>query len=48
MSHALLAILNPAHIEVEIWREDDLGKRRVLSSELDDMWIYVRRKSNAR
>ena len=48
MNHALLAILNPAQIEVEIWREDDLAKRRGLSSELDEMWSYVRRKSNPR
>jgi hypothetical protein len=48
VNHALLAILNPAHIEVEIWREDDLAKRRGLSSELDDMWSYVRCKSNPR
>ena len=48
MNHALLAILNPAQIEVEIWREDDLAKRRGLSSELDEMWSYVRCKSNPR
>jgi insertion element IS1 protein InsB len=48
VNHALLAILNPVHIEVEIWREDDLAKRRGLSSELDEMWSYVRRKSNPR
>jgi insertion element IS1 protein InsB len=48
VNHALLAILNPAHIEVEIWREDDLAKRRGLSSELDEMWSYVRCKSNPR
>jgi len=48
VNHALLAILNPAQIEVEIWREDELAKRRGLSSELDEMWSYVRRKSNPR
>ena len=48
MNHALLAILNPSQIEVEIWREDDLDKRRGLSSELDEMWSYVRCKSNPR
>jgi insertion element IS1 protein InsB len=48
VNHTLLAILNPAQIEVEIWREDDLAKRRGLSSELDEMWSYVRCKSNPR
>lgn len=48
MNHVLLAILNPRQVEVEIWREDELARRRGLSSELDEMWSYVRRKSNPR
>ena len=44
----MLAILNPRQMEVEIWREDDLARHRGLSSELDDMWSYVRCKSNPR
>ena len=48
MNHALLAILNPDHIEVEIWREDELATHRGLNSELDEMWSYVQRKSNPR
>ena len=48
MNHALLAILNPAQIEVEIWREDELAKHRDLGSELDEMWSFVARKSNPR
>ena len=48
MNHVLLAILNPEHIEVEVWREDELAKHRGLSSGLDEMWSYVRRKSNPR
>ena len=48
MNHALLAILNPEHIEVEIWREDGLAKHRELNAELDEMWSYVQRKSNPR
>jgi insertion element IS1 protein InsB len=44
----MLTILNPRQIEVEIWREDDLARHRGLSSELDEMWSYVRRKSNPR
>ena len=46
MNHALLAILNPEHIEVEIWRADELEVRRGLSSELDEMWSFVARKMN--
>ena len=42
MNHALLAILNPEQMEVEIWRADELAGRRGLSSELDEMWSYVR------
>ena len=48
MNHVLLAMLNPKQIEVEIWREDELARRRGLSSELDEMWSYVQRKSNPR
>jgi insertion element IS1 protein InsB len=48
VNHALLAILNPRLIAVELWREDELARRRGLSSELDEMWSYVARKSNPR
>jgi insertion element IS1 protein InsB len=48
VNHALLAILNPRQIKVEIWREDELARRRGLSSELDEMWSYVARKTNPR
>ena len=48
MNHVLLAILNPQQVEVEIWRDDELARRRGLSSALDEMWSYVRRKSNPR
>ena len=48
MNHALLAILNPRQVEVGIWREDELARHRGLSSELDEMWSYVRRKTNPR
>jgi hypothetical protein len=48
VNHALLAILNPQQIEVEVWREDELARHRGLSSELDEMWSYVARKSNPR
>jgi hypothetical protein len=39
---------DPAQIEVERWREDKLAKYSGLSSERDDMWSNVRRKSNPR
>ena len=48
MNHALLAHLNPTQIEVELWRADKLEVRRGLSSEFDEMWSYVARKSNPR
>lgn len=44
----MLAVLNPRQVEVEIWRTDELEVRRGLSSELDEMWSYVARKSNPR
>ena len=40
--------LNPEHVEVEIWRADELEVRRGLSSELDEMWSYVRSKAHPR
>ena len=48
MNHVLLASLNPEQIEVEIWRADELEVHRGLSSELDEMWSYVRSKANPR
>ena len=48
VNHELLAILNPEQMEVEILRAQELDQRRGLSSELDDMWSFVERKSNPR
>ena len=48
MHHTVLAILSPEQVEVELWRVDELEVRRGLSSELDEMWSYVARKSNPR
>ena len=48
MNHRVLQHLHPEQIEVEIWRADELEIRRGLSSELDEMWSYVRRKANPR
>ena len=48
MNQDVLQHLNPAHVEVEIWRADELEVRHGLSSELDEMWSYVRSKTNPR
>lgn len=48
VNHAVLASLHPGQVEVELWRADELEVRRGLSSELDEMWSYVARKSNPR
>ena len=48
MNHAVLAVLHPEQVEVEIWRSDELEVRRGLSSELDEMWSFVKAKANPR
>src|SRR5499433_235893 len=48
VNHGVLAVLHPEQVEVEIWRADELEVRRGLSSELDEMWSYVRSKANPR
>nr|WP_256867981.1 IS1 family transposase [Candidatus Entotheonella palauensis] len=48
MNHAVLRLLNPEQVEVAICRADELEQRRGLSSELDEMWSFVRAKSNPR
>jgi insertion element IS1 protein InsB len=48
VNHGVLASLNPDQVEVELWRTDELEVRRGLSSELDEMWSFVARKSNPR
>jgi insertion element IS1 protein InsB len=48
VNHALLRLLNPAQVEVEICRSEELDQRRGLTSELDEMWAYVACKSNPR
>ena len=40
--------MNPEQVEVEICRSDELDQRRGLASELDEMWSFVRCKSNQR
>ena len=48
MNHRVLEHLNPEQVEVEICRADELEQRRGLSSELDEMWSYVFKKTNPR
>ena len=48
MNHRVLEHLNPAQVKVDICRVDELEQRRGLSSELDEMWSYVRQKANPR
>jgi insertion element IS1 protein InsB len=46
VNQVVLKHLPPEHVEGEIWRADALEVRRGLSSELDEMWSYVRRKAH--
>ena len=48
MNHAVLQVLRPEHVEVEMCRAEELDHRRGLTSELDEMWSYVRSKANPR
>ena len=48
MNEAVLRHLHPEHVEVEVWRADALEVHRGLSSELDEMWSYVRSKAHPR
>jgi insertion element IS1 protein InsB len=40
--------VKPEDIIVEIYRSEELERRRGLTSELDEMWSYVRCKANPR
>ena len=40
--------MQPEHVTVEICRSEDLDRRRGLTSERDEMWSDVRRKTNPR
>jgi len=46
--HAVRAVLHPEQVEGELWRADALAVRRGRSSEWDEMWSSVARKSNPR
>ena len=48
MNQPLLQVLHPEQVEVEICRSEELDRRRGLTSELDEMWSYVRSKANPR
>jgi insertion element IS1 protein InsB len=48
VNQAVLQHLHPAHVEVEIYRADELAQRRALTSELDEMWSDVGRKAEPR
>ena len=48
MNHAVLRLLNPEQVEVEICRSEELDQRREVTSELDEMWSFVRCKANPR
>ena len=48
VNHTVLPVLHPAPIEGEICRAEELDHRRGLTSELDEMWSYVRSKANPR
>ena len=40
--------LYPEHVEVVIYRDEELAQRRGLTSELDEMWSYVGKKAEPR
>jgi len=44
VNHAVLAVVHPEQVEVDIWRSDELEVRRGVRSELDEMWSLCKRK----
>jgi insertion element IS1 protein InsB len=48
VNQAVLKHLHPEHVEVEIGRAEELAHRRGLTSALDEMWSYVRKKAEPR
>jgi insertion element IS1 protein InsB len=48
VNQVVLQVLQPEDVEVEICRSEGLDRRRGLTSELDEMWSYVRSKANQR
>jgi insertion element IS1 protein InsB len=45
---AVLQVLHPEQVHVQIYRSEALDRRRALTSELDEMWSFVQRKANPR
>src|SRR5262249_23965470 len=48
VNQAVLISSNPAQVEVDICRAEELERRRGLTSELDEMWAYIAKKANPR
>jgi hypothetical protein len=48
VNQTLLQYLHPEHVEVQIYRADELEQHRGLTSELDEMWSYVGKKAEPR
>ena len=48
VNEPLLQSLRPEQVEVEICRSEELDRRRGLTSELDEMWSFVRSKASPR
>jgi insertion element IS1 protein InsB len=48
VNQAVLKHLHPEQVEVAICRADELAQRRGVTSELDEMWSYVRKKAEPR
>jgi insertion element IS1 protein InsB len=48
VNHRLLQVLRPEQVEVEVCRAEEVDRRRGRTSELDEMWSYVRCKANPR
>ena len=48
VNEPLVQVLHPEQVEVEVCRSEELDRRRGLTSELDEMWSYVRSKAHPR
>jgi insertion element IS1 protein InsB len=48
VNQAVLQVMNPEHVIVEICRSEELERRRGLTSELDEMWSSVGKKADPR
>jgi insertion element IS1 protein InsB len=48
VNHVVLQVSHPEQVHVEIYRSEELDRRRGLTSELDEMWGFVQRKATPR